>query len=318
MRIAAAFQSPVSTPAAPAPAGPSDQETLLIDRMSSANTIKHIATLNEAPRVWKSPAYAAAADYVVGQLKSAGWDVRIEELQTSGGFGGGGTLRNVVAERRGTAADADRKLVIAGAHLDSVKGSPGANDNASGSATLIELAKSLSGIDTRNDVRLVWFDGEEAGLLGSRAHVKAHSEDMARTVAMVNMDMVGSIKGDVGASLGARTPSGLADAYKGALLRTGLTGVMRDERHSRSDHASFDNAGVPALDFGVSVKTVAKDDPYYHSPKDMLDKINPQVLEGYGDLIAVTMLDLANRDARPGDAATPPATPSERTPARTS
>lgn len=302
MRIAAAVPTFATPNAAASPkvapaAGPSEQEALLIDRMDSGNTLKHIDELNKTPRQWKSAGYDRAVDYVVQQLSDAGWDVTVEELET-GGWAGSGKLRNVVAERRGTAPDAERKLVVAGAHLDSVRGAPGANDNASGSSTLIELARSFDGIDTKNDIRLVWFDGEEAGLLGSRAHVKANSADSDRTIAMINMDMVGSQNGDVGASLGARTRSGLADALKGVLLRTGLGGVVRSETHSRSDHASFDGAGIPALDFGVSVRTINRDDPFYHSPKDTLDKINPQVLEGYGDLIAVTLLDLANRGSR--------------------
>lgn len=304
MRIAAPSVGTVATFIAPpvvrqesGAAAPSEQETLLIDRMASSNTIKHVEVLNRAPRVWKSPEYDAAVDYVVAQMSAAGWTVRVEEIE-SGSWMGRGKLRNVVAERTGTAPDGERKLVVAGAHLDSVRGAPGANDNATGSSTLIELARSFSGIDTRNDIRLIWFDGEEAGLLGSKAHVKANAADTARTIAMLNMDMVGSKFGDVGASLGSRTSNAIGDALKGVLLRTGLQGVVRDERHSRSDHASFDSAGIPALDFGVSVRTIGKDDPYYHSPKDSLDKINPQVLEGYGDLIAVTLLEMANRAER--------------------
>jgi Zn-dependent M28 family amino/carboxypeptidase len=291
----------VAAPMAPAAAlAPSEQEMLLIDRMRSTNTIEHIKTLNLQPRVWKSAGYDAGVDYVVAQLKAAGWDVKVEELVSSG-WGGGGKLRNVVAERKGSAPDAERKLVVAGAHLDSVRGGPGANDNASGSSTLIELAKSFAGIDTRNDIRLVWFDGEEAGLLGSRAYVKAHEAEMGRVVGMVNMDMVGSPHGQVGGfDLGLRNSNALIDAMKGVMLRTGLAGVEYKERHSRSDHASFDAAGVPSVDFGVSVKDVEGQDPYYHSPKDTVDKINSQVLEGYGDLIAVTLLDLANRATRYG------------------
>lgn len=300
MRIAAPTLHATSMPLEIRPAAalaPSAEEATLIERMSSASTLRHVEVLNRTPRVWKSREYDVAVDYVVAQLRDAGWDVRVEELEGSG-WTGRGKLRNVVAERRGTASDAERKLVVAGAHLDSVHGAPGANDNASGSATLIELAKSFAGIETRNDLRLVWFDGEEAGLLGSRAHVRANAGDADRTLAMVNMDMVGSQFGDVGASLGARTSNAVADALKGVMLRTGLAGSVRSERHSRSDHAAFDSVGIPALDFGVSVRTIGKDDPNYHSPRDTLDKINPQVLEGYGDLIAVTLLDLANRSSR--------------------
>ncbi|MCW2923264.1 MAG: putative aminopeptidase [Thermoleophilia bacterium] len=298
VRVAAPAAAPeVPTAPAPGPTGASEGEALLIDRMRASNTLEHVKALNVAPRVWKTPGHAAAVEYVLAQLKAAGWEAHVEELQAGGWQGG--TLRNVVAERRGTAPDADRKLVIAGAHLDSVPRGPGANDNATGSGTLIELAKSLNGIDTRNDVRLVWFDGEEEGLLGSKAHAKAHPEDLARAVGMINMDMIGSQNATtIGFSLGQHTSNAVGDAVKGVLLRTGLKGEMYDERHSRSDHAAFDAAGVPALDFGVAVKNLEHDDPWYHSPKDTFDKVNPQVLEGYGDLIAVTLLELANRASR--------------------
>jgi aminopeptidase YwaD len=302
MRIAAPMVVSTMPKVAPvvvhgASQGPNEQEAMLIERMSSSSTMRHIEELNRAPRVWKSPEYDRAVDYVTGELEAAGWDVHVEELD-GGSWMGRGKLRNVVAERRGTAPDGDRKLVVAGAHLDSVRGAPGANDNASGSSTLIELAKSFDGIDTRNDIRLVWFDGEEAGLLGSKAHVKANAADSARTVAMINMDMVGSQFGQVGFDLGIRTGNALSDAIKGVMLRTGLGATEYTERHSRSDHASFDAAGIPALDFGVSVRDVNKQDPNYHSPRDTIDKINSQVLEGYGDLIAVMLLNLANRGER--------------------
>ncbi len=308
MRIAAPVGAPAMTIARPAQlpfgrssgavrTGASEDELAIIERMSATNTLRHIEALNRAPRVWRSEGYEAGVQYVIKQLEAAGWDVRVEELESSGWMRG--KLRNVVAERRGTAADGERKLVVAGAHLDSVRGAPGANDNASGSSTLIELAKSLAGIDTRNDIRLVWFDGEEAGLLGSRAHVGANGSDADRTVAMINMDMVGSQFGAVGFDLGRRTGNAMRDAVRGAMLRTGLA-AAEYERHSRSDHASFDNAGIPALDFGVSVREVSRQDPNYHSPRDSVDKINSQVLEGYGDLIAVMLLDFANRAERVG------------------
>jgi Zn-dependent M28 family amino/carboxypeptidase len=299
MRLAALAPS-TAVHAATTSTGPTATEQLLEDRMQAANTFQHIVKLNVAPRVWKTPGYDAGAAYVLEQLRAAGWDVRIEEQHGGGGWGGSGTLKNIVAERKGTAPDAERKLVVCGAHLDPVRGAPGANDNGSGSSTLIELAKSFNGIDTANDIRLVWFDGEEEGLLGSRAYAKAHTEELKRAVGMINMDMVGSPNGVIGYDLGIHTSSAVSDAMRGVLLRTGIAGVEHQERHSRSDHASFDNIGVPALDFGVSVTGVEHEDPNYHSPHDTADKINMNVLEGYGDLIAVTLLEYANRAQRPG------------------
>ncbi|MCW2949006.1 MAG: aminopeptidase [Thermoleophilia bacterium] len=279
---------------------PSAQESMLMQRMRADQTIRHIAALNSEPRTWKTPGYEKGLNYVLHELEAiGGWDVQVEALPI-GGFGSS-VVRNIVTTRSGTAAEADggRKLVLAGAHLDSVPRGPGANDNASGSATLIELARSFAGIDTADDIKLVWFDGEEAGLLGSHAYAKKHVDDAPRTIAMVNMDMVASIHGRVGYDLGIRTGQGVSDAIKGVQLRTGLSAVEYAERHTRSDHASFDRWDIPAIDFGVSVRDVTHDDPYYHTPHDTVDKINSDVLEGYGDLIAVTMLDLANRSARP-------------------
>ncbi|MEO6867524.1 MAG: M28 family peptidase, partial [Gaiellales bacterium] len=135
-------------PVVPAQGRPSAEEALLIERMDASHTLRHIGRLNQTPRAWGTPGYDVAVDYVVEQMRAAGWDVRVEELE-SGGWNRG-KLRNIVAERRGTAPDAERKLVVAGAHLDSVRGAPGANDNASGSSTLIELARSFEGIQTAN------------------------------------------------------------------------------------------------------------------------------------------------------------------------
>jgi Zn-dependent M28 family amino/carboxypeptidase len=75
---------------------------------------------------------------------------------------------NVIAET--TTGRTDR-VVVSGAHLDSVIEGPGINDNGSGSAALIELAQSLRNAKTKNKIRFVWFSAEESGLLGSEAYV---------------------------------------------------------------------------------------------------------------------------------------------------
>lgn len=290
-----------AAPALPMPTTPNwgttpQHERVIIDRMNATETLGYVAELNKnGPRVWGSQSYDMATTYVVDTMRAAGWDVAVKELSTFGGR----KLRNVVATRPGTAPEGQRKLVVAGAHLDSVRGAPGANDNASGSATLLSMARAFEGVPTANDLKFVWFDGEEAGLLGSRAYVKANAEDSARTIAMINMDMVGSPRGVAGGyDLGPHTSAAVRDAVKAVQLRTGLRGTFRDEPHSRSDHASFDNVGIPAIDFGVAPRTVNQEDPYYHSSKDTIDKLNPDVLEGYGDLIGTVVLDMANRPQR--------------------
>ncbi len=273
---------------------PTADEVLVAQRITSDNLMSHVRSLSKVPRTGGTGEYRAAAQYVVDALIAEGWQARIEE--TGGGYRG--PSFNVVADRKGIGSDVSRKLVVAGAHLDSVRSAPGANDNASGSSTLIETAKALRGIGTANDIRLIWFDREEQGLVGSAAYVAAHRDELTRAVVMLNADMVASPNGRVGFSVGASTTNAVGDVIKGVAERNGINATFLPERHSRSDHHSFDRAGVPTADFGVSVKTVAKEDPNYHSPRDTPDRLNPVVFEGFGDLFALSVLHYANLGER--------------------
>ena len=282
-----------ASPDAPS-AAPSDAEARVAAAMKGDALVGDIAAMAANPRVFRTDQQRAAAFALAQQVKAAGWDVHIEELPTRIG-----PVVNVVAELAGTAPKAERNLVIAGAHLDSVPRAPGGDDNASGSAAMLELAKVLVGEQRRNDIRIVWFDGEERGLFGSEAHVRNMPKaDVDRTIAMVNADMIGAPHGVAGYSMGVGTTSGLGELIRTIADRNKITAEFRDERHSRSDHHSFDRAGIPSVDFGVSVRTVGSDDPNYHSPRDTATNIDPVKLEAQADLVALTVLDLAQRTAR--------------------
>ena len=79
---------------------------------------------------------------------------------------------NVIAETRGGDPN---KVVVVGAHLDSVGPGPGINDNGSGSSALVEFAQQLRGVSPKNKIRFIWFSAEESGLLGSEAYVASLS-----------------------------------------------------------------------------------------------------------------------------------------------
>ena len=97
---------------------------------------------------------------------------------------------NVIAETRG---GDPKKVVVVGAHLDSVGPGPGINDNGSGSAALVELAQGLRGVNPKNKIRFIWFSAEESGLLGSEAYVNRLPEsERSKIAAMLNFDMIGS------------------------------------------------------------------------------------------------------------------------------
>jgi aminopeptidase YwaD len=165
--------------------------------------------------------------------------------------------KNVVARM----ANANTPSLILGAHFDSVPGSPGANDNAGGTAAILEIARRLP----KNLVDQVWFvsfDGEEDGLHGSRAFVDQSPNDLLDNLkGMLNFDMVG-INDKL--SLG-----GSSQIVEAALSVTPNLG--RFPARSDSDHASFAAEGVPNVFF------YRGDDPNYHLPSDV--SVNPLALE---------------------------------------
>jgi Zn-dependent M28 family amino/carboxypeptidase len=159
------------------------------------------------------------------------------------------TGRNVVAHLKGVT----RPSVLLGGHYDSVPGAPGANDNASGTAVVLEIARNLSTTPLARQSWFVAFDGEEDGLHGSRAFVsKAEPEFLQGLKGMLNFDMVGvNNKLLVG---GTKSLTTLAQATDPGVSTFGGSGG--------SDHAPFAAAEVPVLFF------YRGQEPNYHSPND--------------------------------------------------
>ena len=155
---------------------------------------------------------------------------------------------NVIAQMSGAAPQ-----LLFGAHLDSVLKSPGANDNASGSVAVLELARRAQNTPLARQSVFVLFDGEEDGLRGSRAYVTDEKTSGLR--AMFNFDMVGVNV----------TPLAVGgDRQLGELAQKTVPGLKIFQDGGNSDHASFLNAGVPALFFHRGV------DLNYHQPGDQL------------------------------------------------
>lgn len=178
------------------------------------------------------------------------------------------TGHNVVATRPG----GPQTLVIGG-HIDSVAAGPGANDNASGTAVVLELARVMANRETPFTLKFIGFDAEEIGLVGSNYYVSQLSEAEKRsTAAMINLDMVGV--GDASRVGGSESVVRLAQA---AASKSGLTlGLLGDG--SGSDHASFMRAGIPALFIHRT------NDPNYHSPNDKPEYVDPANLQIAGQL----------------------------------
>lgn len=209
---------------------------------------------------------------------------------------------NVIAELPGGRGG---RAVMVGAHLDSVTAGPGMNDNASGSATVLELARQLAGTEPAASVRFAWWGGEELGLLGSRHYLEQLAPaDRDRIALYLNLDMVGSrnVRRLVydGNARGAPPGSGviqrvLTDYLRGQGLAVGTTSLG-----GGSDHAPFAAAGIPVgglftgageaksqqerAEFGGTAGEPA--DPCYHRRCDDLGNLDLTVLDQMADAAA--------------------------------
>ena len=162
--------------------------------------------------------------------------------------------RNVIAET--TTGRTDR-TIISGAHLDSVPEGPGINDDGSGTATQIELALQMAKLDIKptNQVRFIWFSGEEQGLFGSTFYADQLTKTQrANTAAMLDFDMLASpnyalqiYDGD-GSEFGVAGPKGsgiVESVFQKFYDARGLY-TERIAFDGRSDYDEFTKVGIPA------------------------------------------------------------------------
>ncbi|MGH2354514.1 MAG: M20/M25/M40 family metallo-hydrolase, partial [Chloroflexota bacterium] len=188
---------------------------------------------------------------------------------------------NVIATRPAAPAGNGRaRTIVLGAHYDSVPISPGANDNASGTALLLELARVLAAETPGVTLRFIAFGAEELGLLGSAHYVAGLSpEEQANVVAMLNFDMVG-----VGDELRVGGDDAIVRLAEEAAEERGWR-LSRLERQlgRSSDHASFMAADIPSVFFHVS------DDPHYHAPTDVPANVSAERLRQMGEIGAAVV-----------------------------
>jgi aminopeptidase YwaD len=207
------------------------------------------------------------ADLLAGRALTASLSVDIQTSQ--------GESRNVIAEPPGGEC-----RIVVGGHYDSVANGPGANDNGSGTAVVIEMARALSANGQFDDVCFVLFGAEEIGLLGSNHYVSSLTEEERTGIAaMLNFDMLGVGDewplGGVGSIV--ETMAGQADALA---LRYRLSDLPANVG---SDHASFTAIGVPA----VIVNCFC--DPNYHTSQDASAFVEPERLQDAGELGIATI-----------------------------
>jgi aminopeptidase YwaD len=189
-------------------------------------------------------------------------------------------------------AGASERVVVVGAHYDTQATGPGAWDNGSGVAALLALAEAIAAEPTRDSIRFVAFGVEEQGMWGSMAFVAAHSEEVTRTTAMVNLDTVGAAMN--GSRLLCSSP-----ALRALACETAIANGWRPDRFVDAtdmpwfDHGSFELAGVPVA---CLLQDVPKH-PYYHTAGDVTRYLDMRLMSSAARASAALVGRLANEDA---------------------
>jgi hypothetical protein len=253
---------------------------------------------------------AAAADYLERTLRGYGYEVARQELAVRED-----PVRNLEVERPG--AGRAEEIVVVGAHYDSVSGSPGANDNASGTAAVLELARCFADRRAARRLRFVFFVNEEppyfqTDAMGSLAYARRARARGERVVAMISVETVGYYAKEAGSQaypfpFGLLYPSRgnfvgfVANPASRSLLRRTI-GVFRATTAfpsegiaapesipgiGWSDHWSFWREGFPAL---MVTDTAPFRYPHYHARQDTPDKLQGEamarVVTGLGRVVA--------------------------------
>ncbi len=251
-------------------------------------------------KVGRGGALGQAADWVDGQLADAGFSVVRQRYEVPEG-----ECCNLVAERRGTKAP--EEIVVVGAHYDTAAGTPGADDNASGVAALLALARSFGAAAPECTLRFVAFTNEEPEYfqterMGSLVYARACKAAGERVVAMLSLESLGYFspeprsqhypfplslvypsRGDFVAVVGDRTSRRLVARVADGLRTTGRIPVETASLPrvipgvGYSDHWSFWQAGYPAV---MVTDTALFRNPHYHRGTD-----RPATLD-YGRLAA--------------------------------
>ena len=214
------------------------------------------------------------------------------------------TLRNVIGVLPGSKAEWKGQSALLTAHYDHLglgwpdvhKGDegklhPGADDNASGVAVLIELAKALASEEKpQRTIVFVAFAGEEAGLLGSKHYVEHPAFPLDKTIGVINLDTVGRLFDKKVSVIATGTASEWQHIFRGAGFVTGVEGRMIPDALESSDQKSFIDKGVPA----VQIFT----DPHadYHRPGDTADKIDGPGLVKVATFVKEGIVYLGERD----------------------
>gem|GEM_PF-287213 len=260
----------------------------------SNKAITHLQHLSVdiGPRVTGTDEEHEAAEYIENEFASLGYDVSIQDFDIRDGQ----KSQNVIAVKKPEGVE-DAEIVYVTSHYDSVPGSPGANDNGSGTSTILEMARMLKDSPTDKEIRFITFGAEEIGLVGSKHYVSQLSDDeVNRSIANFNLDMVGTAW-EPASQLYVNTVDGDAnlvwDFVKSASDDLGhADDLLNLYQFGRSDHVPFYDAGIDSALFIWMEPGTAGLEPWYHSPEDTIEHVSPEKIQIVGDIVSSAVAEL--------------------------
>lgn len=221
-----------------------------------------------------------------------------------------GSTANIVGYIEGSDSVLKKEYVVIGAHFDHLgyggEGSGslapdtvaihhGADDNASGTSGLLELAQYFATQQQplRRSLVFVAFSGEELGVLGSNYYVQHPPFPLQQTIAMINMDMIGRMRDSVVVVDGMGTSPKFEDLLRRSNTDSSIILKLKPDGYGPSDHASFYSKDIPVISFFTNIHSD------YHKPSDTWDKIQYDDMEKVLGVASRVASELASADERP-------------------
>jgi Zn-dependent M28 family amino/carboxypeptidase len=276
---------------------------------------EHVLSLvGDRHPIWRPEGLEQAERYLTKQFQSLDLVVTTHQFQALGG-----TYRNVVATLPAARSSDPEPPLIVAAHYDTIPLSPGADDNASGLAVMLEVARSLRTVSLCRPVRFIAFCLEEEDLLGSLAYAAYLRATNQEILGAIVLECVGCASteegsqqtppglpfavptvGDFLALVGNQASSELVTAIEQSakqhvpdlktipLVVPGQGELLPDTR--RSDHAAFWHHGYPAV---MLTDTANYRNPHYHMPTDVIETLDFDFMDKVASTVVAACLELA-------------------------
>lgn len=205
------------------------------------------------------------------------------------------TSQNIIGTRKAAQANpSDADIIYVTAHYDSVKGAPGADDNASGTSAVLEISKQLTHIPKDKEIRFILFGAEELWSAGSSYYVSTlTNNERKHSQANFNADMIAT-DWEEASQMCVTTPDGRENpsvryaekaAEKSRLVKPNLIQL------GYSDHVSFYEAGIPSANWIWLSPDTQEPGPWYHTENDNMKHISKERLEKAGALVSAAVTE---------------------------